>query len=86
LQARVEKLRQAGLDGVRAEVEQELEHMRTLMRCSVCKVRQKDTVISKCWHMFCQQCIQANLANRHRKCPGCSAAFGAADVHQVFLT
>ncbi len=58
---------------------------RKLLRCGVCDARQKDCIITKCWHLFCQQCIQKNLETRHRKCPGCGAAFGAADVKQVYL-
>jgi Zinc finger, C3HC4 type (RING finger) len=56
-----------------------------MTRCSVCDSRQKDRILTKCWHMFCQQCIQRNLETRHRKCPGCGAAFGAADVKAVYL-
>ena len=51
----------------------------------VCHNRQKDTVITKCFHIFCGQCIKANLDTRHRKCPGCGAAFGAGDIHSIFL-
>lgn len=47
---------------------------------------QKDVVITKCWHMFCGECIRRNLETRHRKCPGCGAPFGQGDVKSFFFT
>lgn len=52
----------------------------------VCFERQKDTIITKCWHTFCNVCIKKNLETRHRKCPGCGVPFGQGDVKPVFLT
>ena len=86
MQSRLERLRKAGTGGVEEELKAEVDAMRTLMRCSVCRVRQKDAIITKCFHMFCQPCIKSNLDTRHRKCPGCGVGFGAADVKQVFMT
>lgn len=40
-------------------------------------------VIVKCYHLFCNACIQRNLEIRHRKCPGCGTAFGQSDVRFV---
>jgi len=65
---------------------EELEAMRTLLRCNVCHERQKSVIITKCWHMFCSHCIRKNLETRNRKCPGCGAAFGQHDVKQFFFT
>lgn len=58
---------------------------RNMLRCKVCETRQKEVVITKCYHMFCQPCIRANLDTRHRKCPACGAAFGQGDVKTVYF-
>jgi E3 ubiquitin-protein ligase BRE1 len=72
--------------GANKELEDELDDMRTLLRCSVCHERQKNVIITKCFHMFCKPCIQRNLDTRHRKCPGCGVAFGSQDVKNCFFT
>jgi hypothetical protein len=68
------------------ELEEEITALRRLLKCNVCHTRQKDVIITKCWHMFCKQCIAKNLEARHRKCPGCGHQFGQADVKQFFFT
>lgn len=53
-------------------------HFNVFGLCFVCQV-----VIVKCYHLFCNPCIQRNLEIRHRKCPGCGTAFGQSDVRFV---
>lgn len=60
--------------------------LRKMVNCNVCHTRLKDRIITKCNHIFCSQCIEANLATRHRKCPGCAERFGAGDVKPFFFT
>lgn len=55
------------------------------IQCRVCHEGEKAVVISRCFHAFCKACIDTVIANRSRKCPACGKAFGAADVHPVFL-
>ena len=57
-----------------------------MLRCSVCKDRFKEVAITRCFHLFCRQCIDTNLANRHRKCPACGEKFGYDDVKTVYFT
>lgn len=38
-----------------------------MINCNVCHQRQKDVIITKCWHMFCQHCIKRNLGGRRRR-------------------
>ncbi|KAF8010452.1 hypothetical protein BT93_J1170 [Corymbia citriodora subsp. variegata] len=64
-------------------LQEEIKDCRTILKCSVCLDRPKEVVIVKCFHLFCNQCIQRNLEIRHRKCPGCGTAFGQNDVHLV---
>ena len=40
------------------------------IKCSVCHVRPKSAIITKCCHMFCRECVDSNLKTRLRKCPG----------------
>ena len=57
-----------------------------MLRCSVCRDRFKGVVITRCFHMFCKECIDENLRNRHRKCPACGEKFGQDDVRTVYFT
>lgn len=42
-------------------------------------------VLTKCYHLFCNACVQRILGSRHRKCPVCAASFGANDVKPVYI-
>lgn len=57
-----------------------------MLRCSVCKDRFKEVAITRCFHLFCKECIEENLRNRSRKCPACGEKFGQDDVKQVYFT
>lgn len=60
--------------------------LRKMVNCNVCSARLKDRIITKCNHIFCNHCIEANLATRHRKCPGCGERFGLNDVKPFYFT
>ena len=62
-----------------------IRELRQKIRCSVCDDREKSTVLTRCMHAFCRQCIDTVIATRSRKCPACSKPFGAADVKDVYL-
>lgn len=85
LQSRLERMG-ASPEGLAAELQQECDALRQLINCSVCCKRQKDRIITKCNHIFCNSCIKANLDSRSRKCPGCGTGFGANDVKEFFFT
>jgi len=82
LQRKMERMASRGTDLI---LEEELEQTKKLLRCPVCNDRKKDTVITRCFHVFCRPCIKQNLAVRHRKCPGCGKPFGEGDVHNLYL-
>jgi len=71
-------------DGEVSDDKLELQLLKRRLKCGVCSTNPKDTVISKCWHLFCAECVQDNLNTRHRKCPACGEKFGSVDVHKVF--
>lgn len=65
------------------KLQDEIKDCKAILKCGVCFDRPKEVVIVKCFHLFCNQCIQRNLEIRHRKCPGCGTAFGQSDVRFV---
>eukprot|EP01116_Phalansterium_solitarium_P010985 TRINITY_DN26596_c0_g1_i1.p1 TRINITY_DN26596_c0_g1~~TRINITY_DN26596_c0_g1_i1.p1 ORF type:complete len:884 (-),score=328.98 TRINITY_DN26596_c0_g1_i1:270-2921(-) len=67
-------------------LQEEVKVLRRQTTCFVCNDRPKDSVIARCFHMFCRQCLQRNLEIRHRKCPACSEPFGHNDVHTVYFS
>ncbi|KAL8249384.1 hypothetical protein R6Q59_006252 [Mikania micrantha] len=75
------------LDGssVVEKLQQELKEYKEILKCSVCLDRPKEVVITKCYHLFCNTCIQKIIETRHRKCPLCAASFAANDVKPVYI-
>ncbi|PSS24116.1 E3 ubiquitin-protein ligase BRE1-like [Actinidia chinensis var. chinensis] len=67
------------------KLQQELREYREILKCSICLDRPKEVVITKCYHLFCNPCVQRVLESRHRKCTVCSASFGANDVKPVYI-
>lgn len=62
-----------------------LEMTLGMLRCSVCKDRFKSAAITRCFHLFCKECIDENLRNRSRKCPACGEKFGQDDVTAIYF-
>ncbi|CAK7199094.1 E3 ubiquitin-protein ligase bre1 [Sporothrix eucalyptigena] len=63
-----------------ANSSEEEEMLRKFALCSVCRHSFKNAIIKTCGHVFCQDCIDARLSNRMRKCPTCNKAFDKMDV------
>jgi len=63
-----------------------LETFRRKVKCSLCRINDKDCVINKCFHAFCRDCIQQRLDVRNRKCPACALQFDYQSVKDLFLT
>lgn len=61
-----------------------LEMTLGMLRCSVCRERFKEVCITRCFHVFCKECIDENLRTRHRKCPCCGEKFGEIDCKKIF--
>ncbi|XP_059665044.1 E3 ubiquitin-protein ligase BRE1-like 2 isoform X2 [Cornus florida] len=80
------KVAEMSSDGGEAGIQKlqdEIKDCKAILKCGVCFDRPKEVVITKCYHLFCNPCIQRNLEIRHRKCPGCGTAFGQSDVRFV---
>ncbi|XP_062076724.1 E3 ubiquitin-protein ligase BRE1-like 2 isoform X2 [Humulus lupulus] len=65
------------------KLQEEIKFCKSILQCLVCRDRPKEVVIVKCFHLFCNLCIQKNLEIRHRKCPACGTAFGQSDIRFV---
>lgn len=65
---------------------QEILEYKETLTCDSCKVKPKDAVLSKCFHVFCYDCLRTRYETRQRKCPKCNQAFGANDYHRLYLT
>lgn len=86
LRAQVDRLK--GLVGkdISEVNDSQVKALRQIVKCPVCSSRDKEVAITKCYHLFCHQCIQENLDSRHRKCPGCGVGFGANDVKRIYFS
>jgi E3 ubiquitin-protein ligase BRE1 len=87
LSARLERQKKyenaSSLDEVLLE---EIKEYKEQLRCPSCKVKQKDAVLTKCFHVFCFDCLQKRYDTRQRKCPKCNAGFGANDFRKLYLS
>ncbi|MES1914035.1 MAG: hypothetical protein MHM6MM_006169 [Cercozoa sp. M6MM] len=54
-----------------------------MLYCSVCNLRRKGTVLTRCGHLFCSQCVQDCVRTRNRCCPACKTPFGTKDMLRV---
>lgn len=67
------------------KLQQEVTEYREILKCSICHERPKEVVITKCYHLFCNSCVQRILDGRNRKCSVCAANFGPNDVKPVYI-
>lgn len=65
---------------------EEIRELKDLLTCPSCKIRRKDAVLTKCFHVFCMECMKTRYETRRRKCPKCNAAFGANDYRRLYIT
>lgn len=72
-------------EGGQKDLHEELQAYKTMMNCQVCMERQKSVVITRCFHMFCKECIDLRIETRARKCPGCALPFSEKDVSNIYF-
>ncbi|XP_022666985.1 E3 ubiquitin-protein ligase Bre1-like isoform X3 [Varroa destructor] len=65
---------------------EEIREYKETLTCPSCKVKKKDAVLTKCYHVFCYDCLKTRYETRQRKCPKCNATFGANDYHRLYLS
>lgn len=89
LRRRLEHLRKiemAGVDTADQVLKEEIREYKEMLTCPSCKVKRKDAVLTKCFHVFCMDCLRTRYETRQRKCPKCNAGFGANDYHRLYLS
>ena len=64
---------------------EEIREYKEQLTCPSCKTKPKDAVLTKCFHVFCFDCLKTRVDTRQRKCPKCNAQFGANDFHRLYL-
>lgn len=64
---------------------EEIRELKEQLTCPSCKVHRKDAVLTKCYHVFCMDCMKTRYETRQRKCPKCNAAFGANDFKRIYI-
>jgi len=65
--------------------DKELKNMEALVICSICRSGPRTTIITKCMHTFCKDCVDSRLSTRQRKCPACQVSFAHSDVHTFWF-
>jgi E3 ubiquitin-protein ligase BRE1 len=66
-------------------LKEQLQMYKQLLKCSSCHIRDKEVVLTRCFHVFCKDCIDLRINTRQRKCPSCGDSFGMNDVHLLYL-
>ncbi|CAL8088833.1 unnamed protein product [Calicophoron daubneyi] len=64
----------------------EIQDYKEQLTCPTCKTNKKDAILTKCFHVFCLNCLKTRYETRNRKCPKCNATFGANDYHRIYLS
>lgn len=64
---------------------EEIKEYKSKLTCPCCNMRKKDAILTKCFHVFCFECVKTRYDTRQRKCPKCNAAFGANDFHRIYI-
>jgi len=67
------------------QMETHVKILKGRLTCNVCNERDKNTILLRCRHMFCRQCVDINIKNRSRKCPGCGQRFDMKEVADIWL-
>lgn len=76
-------------------MQEEMTRYKNELLCSICKLKPKDCILSRCQHIFCRNCIEERInvifyilydeQKRERKCPRCLLPFGVDDVKRVWI-
>ncbi|EPQ29486.1 uncharacterized protein PFL1_03241 [Pseudozyma flocculosa PF-1] len=56
-----------------------------MLMCSTCQESWRSRLITKCFHTFCQECVDSRIQTRQRKCPHCAIPFAVSDVQTLYL-
>ena len=83
---KLEKQKKMDIYGTADEILlEEIKEYKARLTCPCCNTRQKDAILTKCYHIFCFECLKTRYDTRQRKCPKCNATFGNNDFKKVYL-
>lgn len=86
LRRKLEKEKKNVLYGAADEILlEEIKQYKAKLTCPCCNTRKKDAILTKCFHVFCFECLKTRYDTRQRKCPKCNATFGNNDFHKIYL-
>lgn len=86
LKRRLDKEKKNVLYGAADEILlEEIKQYKAKLTCPCCNTRKKDAILTKCFHVFCFECLKTRYDTRQRKCPKCNATFGNNDFHRIYL-
>jgi len=66
-------------------LQEENREYKAQLTCPSCQTRRKDAVLTRCFHVFCYECLKTRYESRQRKCPKCTQVFGVNDYHKLYL-
>ncbi len=73
--------------------DQEIEYLRrraeegeAKVTCSSCRENEKNTMLTRCGHLFCKDCANGLITNRKRECPLCSTKLDRGDIKTIILS
>lgn len=55
------------------------------LQCKICCLRDIDSIINKCNHTFCRECIENMVNSRQRICPKCRHKISLKDVSEIWI-
>ena len=55
------------------------------LQCKICCIRDIDSIINKCNHTFCRECIENMVNSRQRICPKCRHKISLKDVSEIWI-
>lgn len=86
LQRKLEKLKRVEYLGYSDEIlVEEVKMYKAKLNCPCCNTRRKDAILTKCFHVFCMECLKTRYDTRQRKCPKCNATFGNNDFRKIYM-
>ncbi|KAH7929827.1 BRE1-domain-containing protein [Leucogyrophana mollusca] len=83
--AQLKKANSAPSSQKEAELQNEINRLWGVVKCTACKQDMRSVVLTKCMHTFCKQCVDTRLSTRQRRCPNCNLGFAASEVQTVYF-
>ena len=77
----IELLQKTSADEFTLIEEKKIQKFQSYITCPICKINDRDCIISTCLHPICRSCLEKS----GKKCPVCNNSFSNDDVKPFFL-